>query len=417
MSAIGLLSGYRVLESSLLLNGATTSMMLADLGADVIKVESPVIGDYIRIDETQYLHQQVNKGKRSIALDLRNPDGYDVFRRLLAGADVFVTNAVGDRNRKLGLAYDQLREHKPDIVYCQNTGYGATGPYSTMPTHGQMMDALAGARPVTLGEDDLTYPKGPFSWPALRVGGEATATGAVYAAFHIAAALAHRERTGEGSYIDVSAACAVLANAWSAAAAQLNEPEMVHRMQDDRAAQGVARYQWYETRDHKFVLFCPEETRFWNAFCELVGRPDLVDQVHGVGLRREVQAILRTKDRDEWMRLAIEHGLPLGPVHDGVREVQHDPQIAARRMFVPSPRPRGGTFIAIGQPALVDGRGTEPSDAAPALGQHTEEVLRQIGYNDADIEKLAANQVTSSARFTDDYIARNVHGQDAAGSD
>src|SRR5215472_622922 len=141
---MGLLTGYRVVEVSMLLNGASTSMMLADLGAEVIKVESPRLGDYLRIDETRYLHQQANRSKRSICLDLATSGGREVLGRLIATADVFVTNATGHRTAKLGLSYPQLKVIREDIIYCQNTGFGATGPYADLPVHGQMMDALAG---------------------------------------------------------------------------------------------------------------------------------------------------------------------------------------------------------------------------------------------------------------------------------
>ena len=190
-----LLSGYRIIESSMLLNGATTSMMLVDLGAELIKVESPFLGDYIRAQPAHpiNMHLQVNKGKRSIALDLRKPQGREVMYRLVETADVFVTNAVGSRNEKLGIGYHQLKALKNDIIYCQNTGYGAEGAYSQMPTHGQMMDSMAGAFPMEMGEDGLTRLRqselrAPFS---LTNAGSGTATGAIYAAFHIAAALAH----------------------------------------------------------------------------------------------------------------------------------------------------------------------------------------------------------------------------------
>src|SRR5262249_12404960 len=159
---------------------------------------------------------------------------------------VFVTNTTGDRTAKLGIAYEQLREHRADLVYCQNTGFGATGPYANLPVHGQMMDSLAGARPVVMGDDGLTRPAlDSVSWPSLSIGGEGTATGAIYAAFHIAAALARRERTGRGCYLDVSSAAAVTASGWTAAAALLNQPEVAAAVADPAQRRGVARYQWY----------------------------------------------------------------------------------------------------------------------------------------------------------------------------
>jgi formyl-CoA transferase len=409
---VGLLSGYRVIEVSMLLNGASTAMMLADLGAEVIKVESPRLGDYLRIDETRYLHLQANRNKRSICLDLATSGGQEVMSRLIGTADVFVTNATGNRNAKLGLSYEQLKALREDIVYCQNTGFGATGPYADLPVHGQMMDALAGARPVTMGSDGLTRPAGgPVSWPSLQIGGEATATGAIYAAFHIAAALARRERTGQGCYLDVAAATAVTANAWTAVSALLNQPEVAAAVADPAQRRGVARYQWYETADHKFVLFCPEERKFWVAFCELTGREDLIDRVHGEDLRREVQAIMHTRTLAEWMRVAIDRRLPIGPAHSGIDEVVADPQVAARGVLVPGRDADGHAVTYVGQPVLADGVATEEPAPAPAHGADTDAILRELGYDEAAIGKLAADRVTTAEQHDDDFIAQNVHAQ------
>jgi formyl-CoA transferase len=407
-----LLSGYRVLESSMLLNGATTSMMLVDLGADLIKIESPFLGDYIRAQPAHpiSMHLQVNKGKRSIALDLRKAEGLEVFHRLLDTADVFVTNAVGSRNDKLGIGYAQLKARKPDIVYCQNTGFGAEGVYSQMPAHGQMMDAMAGAFPRELDDEGFAQPKqselrAPYS---LTFGGEGTATGAIYAAFHIAAGLAHRAKTGEGCYIDISASDAVIANAWIGASMRLNDPDRVALVHDKAEAAGVARYQFYQTRDGKFVLFCPEEKKFWAAFCDLVGRPDLIPELKGVALRREVQKIMHTKDREEWLRLAVEHRLPLGPAHNDIGEVAASPHIQSRQILKPSVHPTYGPFSYIGQPGIVDHQPYEVPSPAPDLGEHTDEILTELGYDSETIERLARSFVTTAESFQTDHIS-DVH--------
>jgi formyl-CoA transferase len=409
---VGLLTGYRVVEVSMLLNGASTSMMLADLGAEVIKVESPRLGDYLRIEETWYLHLQANRNKRSICLDLATSGGQEVLARLIGTADVFVTNATGNRGAKLGVSYGQLKALRQDIVYCQNTGFGATGPYADLPVHGQMMDALAGARPVAMDEDGLTCPAGgPARWPSLQIGGEGTATGAIYAAFHIAAALARRERTGQGCYLDVAAATAVTANAWTAVSALLNQPQVAAAVADPAQRRGVARYQWYQTADDKFVLFCPEERKFWVAFCELSGREDLIGEVHGEGLRREVQAIMRTRTLAEWMQVAIEHRLPIGPAYSTIGEVAADPQIAARGLLVPGRDASGQAVTYVGQPVLVDGGGTEEPAPAPAHGADTDAILTELGYDQAAIAVLAAYRVTTAEQHDDDYIAPNVHAR------
>jgi formyl-CoA transferase len=400
-----LLEGYRVLEASMLLNGATTGMMLADLGAEVIKVESPFLGDYIRFDETAHLHRQVNRGKRSLALDLRKPQGHEVFGRLLARADVFITNSVGGANDRLGVGYEQLKALKPDIVYCQNTGFGASGPYATVPTHGLMMDSAGGGLPVKMGEDGFTQSAtNPRRVGTLAVGGEGTAAGAIYAAFHIAAALAHRERTGEGCYLDVAAAGAVVASAWSSAVSGLNRPSRPSAFSDEALNRPVARYQSYQTKDGLFVLFCPEEKKFWHGFCDLVERPDLKEQHRGEDLRREVQKIFLTRTRDEWMAKAVELRLPIGPINNSVQEVFNDAQMQARGMF----QTKDG-FTFVGQPVLVDHQAPRGGGAAPELGEQSAEILAELGYGKDEIARLAEQEVITSRHYQNDHLSDRIY--------
>jgi len=406
-----LLSGYRIIESSMLLNGAATGMMLVDLGADVIKIESTFLGDYLRLPDTRHLHLQASKGKRSLALDLKQEAGRDVFRRLLATADAFVTNAVADRNDKLGLGYEQLKALKPDIVYCQNTGFGATGPFREVPVHGQMMDAMGGAIPMKTGADGLVVPDETYvrRVNTMAAGGEGTSMGAIYAAFHIAAGLAHRERTGEGCFIDVSSAHAVVASAWLGATVEMNRPERRGWWQNPDNLRPVARYQAYETRDRKYVLFCPEERKFWHLFCDLVGRPELKEQERGEDLRRAIQDILATRDRVDWLALAVEHRIPIGPINNGIDEVRADPQIASRPMFVAG-EADGKPFTYVAQPAIVSGQAPGTFAQAPELGEHNRELLSELGYENAEIERLTADKVIA-APLVSGHIASAIYGE------
>jgi crotonobetainyl-CoA:carnitine CoA-transferase CaiB-like acyl-CoA transferase len=401
---MGLLTGVRVLESAQLFNGDTLGALLADLGADVIKVESPFRGDYLRdflgqvTPHNSPAHLQINKNKRSVALDLRKEEGQTVFWELLQTADVFVDGNSADALTKLGVGYEGQKARRPEIVYCQYTGYGATGPYATIPTHGQMMNAAAGATPVHMDDDGLVRPyHGSQAFNGIASGGEGTAAGATFAALHVAAALVQRQHSGRGCYIDVAASEAVISSAWIAATYQLNDDRITDRRSlpapIDPTGSTSAKYQFYQTSDGRYVLFCCIEPAFWKNFCRLAGRDDLIgesdsapvdfaatddpDQV----LRREIQKIIKTRTQAEWVRLAAEHDLAIGPAVQQ-DELCIDPQLAARGAFIDAVHPVAGPFTHVTLPALVDGqRSTEIRHHAPALGEHTDEVLTELGLS------------------------------------
>lgn len=413
---MGLLTGVRVLESAQLFNGDTLGAVLGDLGADVIKIESPFRGDYLRdflgqvTPHNSPAHLQINKNKRSVALDLRKDRGREVFWRLLATADVFVDGNSADAMDKLGVGYTAQRERRPEIVYCQYTGYGATGPYSTIPTHGQMMNAAAGATPVVMDDTGLVRPyHGPQNFNGIASGGEGTAAGATFAALHVAAALVARQRTGEGCYIDVAASEAVISSAWIAATYQLNDARISDRRSlpapIDPSGTASAKYQFYQTSDDRFVLFCCIEPAFWRNFCRLVDREDLIGESDSgpvdfavtadqdQGLRREIQNIIATRTQAEWTRLAAEHDLAIGPAVQS-DELRTDPQLSARGVFIDAVHPDAGTFTHVTLPALVNGkRSTEIRHHAPALGEQTDEILTEAGLTTQQIAELRESGV------------------------
>jgi len=412
-----LLAGIRVLESATLFNGDTVGTILGDLGADVIKVESPFQGDYLRWFLGQITpgnspaHVQVNKHKRSVTLDLRQDAGRDVFWRLLATADVFVDGNAADACTKLGIGYEEQRARKRDIIYCQYSGFGSEGPYARVPTHGQMMDALAGAYPHDMGADGFLHPgrhAGPLS--GMDSGGEGTSAGAIHAALHIAAAIAYRCRTGEGTFIDVAGTDGVIAQAWISATYTLNQ----HRIADRRSMPAMdegrmtgAKYQYYECQGGKNLLFCCIEPKFWKNFCRAVGREDLLDaNIGGAGdsgpvdfghgepdLRRELQAIFHTRTLAEWIGLAAEHDVPMGPAYRSVLEAADDPHVKSRGVIHTQAHPRLGEFTYIGEAGRVAGQPYRVTRPAPDLGEHTREVLEELGYDSAAIDALAGGGV------------------------
>ena len=412
-----LLEGIRIIESAQLFNGDSLGMYLADVGADVIKVESPFLGDYLRdflgqiVPHHSPAHMQVNKNKRSVALDLRQSAGREIFWRLLDTADVFVDGNAHDAMAKLGVGYEDQRQRKPGIIYCQYTGYGSTGPYAPIPTHGQMMNALAAATPVEMGHEGLMHPihPAPGRMGDMLMGGDGTAAGAVHAALHVAAALVRRERTGEGCFIDVAGHDGVIAQAWIGATYALN----IDRVTDERTLPSgrgsSAKYQWYETRDKKALLFCCIEPKFWRNFCNAIGRTDLLDRHDadrpvdfGGGddaLRRELQKVFHTRDLSEWADLAAKHDIALGPAPTTLGDAKGDPHLQTRGIFVEGEHPVAGPFTYIGEAAIVEGQPYEVRYPAPILGEHTLDVLGgELGIPEETLEKLAADGVISFAQ-------------------
>jgi crotonobetainyl-CoA:carnitine CoA-transferase CaiB-like acyl-CoA transferase len=391
---IQLLEGVRVIESAMLFTGDHLGTLLGDLGADVIKVERPPAGDYIRDFLGQIrpryspAHLQVNKNKRSVWLDLRLPNALQVFWRLLVTADVFIDGAAGNATTSLGIGYEEQRRRKPDIIYCQVSGYGA-GPYAGVPTHGAMMNALAGSRPQVV-EEGLCRPD-----PDAQADICSTALGGE-GAFMVAAALQHRARTGEGCAIDVSASDAVIASAWVGATYGLNWDRMTDTSSVPPAA-SQAKYAHYQTSDGKLILFCGIEHKFWANFCRATGREDLVQVTVTTGpvdfaadeqLRRTLAAVFRTRTQAEWVEMAMQHDIAMGPAYNTVAEVSADAHTRQREIFHPGVHPVAGEFTYIGQPAIVRGQPYEVHRHAPSVGEHTCEVLSEVGYTELEIERL-----------------------------
>jgi formyl-CoA transferase len=401
----GLLDGVRVVETGVLMTVDNLGRLLGDEGAEVVKVETPQLGDYLRDIMIRFapgwsaFHLMLNRNKRSVTVDARTTDGRGIMERLIERADVFITGNVGTTNEKLGLDYESVRRIRPDIVYCQATGYGATGPYAEIPTHGQMMDDLGGSAPaLQLDAHGLVEHVPGAPEPERRSG---VVVGPMYAAFGVAAALARRGRTGEGAYLDVSCADAVLACKWIDALPTLN-PELVDASGPGPSGPAAsAKYQHYATADGKFILFCGIEPKFWDHLCRAVGRDDLLD-VHrrdlvvdfGAGddaLRAELQSIFAGRSLAEWMEIAIEHDIAMGPALR-FDEIDTDPHLRARGMVVTETHPVLGEFETLGNPVVVPGAEFELR-SAPTLGQHTDAVLAELGYDDEQCARLRADGV------------------------
>src|SRR4051812_41273049 len=366
----GLLEGVRILESAQLFNGDFLGQILADEGADVIKVESPFRGDYLRDFLGQFKphrrghgpqHMILNRNKRSVTIDLRSDEGKEIFWRLLADADVFLDGNSTGALDKLGIGYEVLKARKPDIIFAAISGLGNKGPYGHVPTHGQSMSALAGNYPQELGPDGAPRPSED---PERKLdGGGAWIVGPLYAAVGVSAALYRREKTGRGAYIDVGASDAAIAAAWMDVVNKLNLDRIGA---DETGGNSGPKYGFYETKDGKFVLTALIEHHFWQHFAEAVGRPDLLEE--GIGyksknvavdwgpesLRPIMRDLFRQRTLAEWMVIAAEHDTVIAPANSAL-DVVDDAHLSARQATVEYVHPTGGPVRVTGNPIKVQG--------------------------------------------------------------
>lgn len=407
---IELLKGVRVLECTVLPMGDHAGRLLTDLGADSIKVEQPGVGDYIRVLGGQMApdhspeHLFVNRNKRSLTLNLRTEAGRQIFYEILPSIDIFVDGFAGNACSRLGVGYEDQRRVKTDIIYVQTSGFGVAGPYGQMPVHGYAMAGLVGSARLKIRDDGLVQevvePVEDRNFPGYVDGSLA---GGLFGAFTAVAALAYRNATGRSVYIDASGADSTLAvqgldatNVWNRARTVLDANLTPTPGQDPRER---PKYAFYQTKDGKFLQLGVIERKFWENFCLAVGRRDLLE-VHyddspcdfrNVGgrtdLAMELKAIVASRTFEEWMALGLAQDIPLGPTNS-LEEALSDPHLRARNIIHDSVHPVAGPFTTVGWPAVVRGQAFEEQRPAPALGEHTDAILRELNYSPEQIAQL-----------------------------
>jgi crotonobetainyl-CoA:carnitine CoA-transferase CaiB-like acyl-CoA transferase len=394
------LHGLRIIECSALGPAAITTA-LVDLGADVIKVEPPA-GDYIRemtwpiVEGTSLMHLHLNRGKRSLVLDLRTDAGVAIMKELATGADVVIEAMRPGALARRGVGYEDLRVLNPKIVFCTISGYGMTGPYRDYPSHGVAYDTWAGIVNVATDDEGFTYIPEHVS-----IGINAAP---LFGGLGILAAVIRARDTGESAYIDLAQSDAAAGMDWYRSetwrAYERPQSEVTGNKADDyeRRAPGTAgmvegvRYQVYETSDGRHVLFMASEQAFWKNFCEGVDRVDLFERWpgskyadHARGnkeLRRELRDIFRTKTADEWLQFGGRVNTPIAPVNTP-KTLLDDPQFADRFPLLPAADMGADQLFT--PLHFVDEELPHPAKA-PTVGQHTEAVLRSVlGYDDNQI--------------------------------
>ena len=387
------LEGIRVLDFTRVLAGPYCTMVLADLGADVIKVEREGLGDDLRQwgppfmpdgESTYFL--SVNRNKRSVVLDLKNETGRDLALKLARQCDVVLENFRPGVMESLGLGYEQLKEINPRLIYCSITGFGTTGPLADRPGYDVIMQGMGGLMSVT-GEPEGT---------PMRVGVAIVdvVTG-IYSSVAILGALQSRHRSGKGQRVDLS-----LLETCLAVMPNLTAGYLLAGAKPDRLGNGhpnAVPYKVFATRDGNLTLAVGNDEH-WRRLCEAVGHPELArdpryaENHSRIARRAEVETLVSgwfaRKRTDEWIELLSKTGVPSGPVYT-IDRVLSDPQIEALGILKTLTHPTSGTLRVVGSPFHLSADDTEPYRPPPRLGEHTIAVLKEVlAVSDADLRGL-----------------------------
>lgn len=402
---MGALTGYRVLDLSRVLAGPWCGQTLADLGAEVIKVERPGAGDDTRgwgppwmkgqhdqlTSEASY-YQSTNRGKLSVALNLASPEGQALVRALATDCDVLIENYKAGSLAKYGLDYASLSQLNPRLVYCSVTGFGQTGPRAAEPGYDFIVQGVGGLMSITGERDDL-----PGGGPQkVGVAFSDLMTG-LYSTVAIQAALLSREKTGVGQHIDMALLDVQVATLCNQSQNYLASGKPPGRYGNAHA--NIVPYQVFRASDQDFIIACGNDSQFV-ALCEAIGLPHLPEDprftrnADRVANREVIIGILSRHflegRAEDWISRVHPRGVPIGAINS-IAQALDEPQVKARNMLVTIPHPLKPDFVTVGSPIKLSGTPVEYLRPAPMLGEHTDEVLkRQLGLDDERLAQLKA---------------------------
>ena len=391
------LKGIRVLEMSQIMAGPTCGLLLADLGAEVIKIEKTPAGDDTRnflppeINGEAAAFMMMNRNKKGIALNLKDKDGIKIFKEMVKNSDVVLENFRKGTLEKLGIGYDIMSEINPKIILCEISGYGRTGPYADKGGFDLVAQGMSGLMSITGESKDR---------PPMKVGAPITdITAGLLASSGILAALVHREKTGEGQKVDTSLfEAGIVHTYWQSAIAGATGQSpgplgSAHPL--------TAPYQAFKTKD-KWITVGASNQNTWLMLLKAINRQDLQEnEMFSSNLSRkknttQLVEILNTellkKTSDEWLKIFDDNGLPCGPINS-ITEMFEDPQTIYREMIIEVENKKAGKSKAIGMPIKFSKSKTEKSKGAPNLGEHTREIMLNFGYKQDEIEDFYNRKV------------------------
>lgn len=381
MTSPGPLAGIRILDLTRLLPGPVATLHLADLGAEVIKIEDPQVGDYARTlgtgqGEDSAYFRMINRNKQGLLLDLKKPEGVDVFMRLAREADVIIESFRPGVMDKLGVGYAAIAAVNPKIAYCSISGYGQDGPYKDLAGHDINYLGYAGVL------DQIGSAGGNPAIPNFQIAD--LLGGALTAAMGILAVVVEAQRTGQGRYIDVSMTDSVLGHTYFSML-RLNDAGQSAPRGSDLLSGGLPCYATYRCADGKHMAVGALEGKFWKTACEVLGRPEWLKRQWDASLRGEMAELFATRRRDEWASLFAAVDCCITPILSPEEALANE-QITARQMVITVD---GLTQFA--PPLKMSGFEFSIRHLAPKVGEHNETILRKAGYSSEQISGLMAS--------------------------
>lgn len=385
------LEGVKILDLTRLMPFEYSTLLLADFGAEVLKVEEPKVGDYMRwmapkLKKESGIFCMCNRNKKSMTLNLKTEEGKNIIRKLVKKYDVLFESFRPGVMKKLGLDYDSLREINPRLIFCSATGYGQSGPYYDRPGHDINYISIAGILEAT-GKHT-----GKPVIPGITISDMAIG---IFSAYAMLVGIIARNRTGMGQYIDMSMTDCMVSFNMLGIASYISK-KYYGSSSLDVTGETIC-YNVFKTKDNRCISFGNLEERFWTNFLKLIGREDLKEYQFTLGEKRdqimdELQKIFIQKTREEWLTLLEGQDICYSPVNT-IEDLLNDPHIKYRQMFFEMEHPIEGKVMQVRSPFNFSETPVEARTPSPSLGEHTEEILKDYGYSSKEINELRGRGV------------------------